>query len=228
MRTATLRKDPPKGEAPRPATESVDLSLQLLERLALSAEPIGVSDLAREFGSSKATVYRHLCTLASHGVVAQDSTTLRYTAGIKLLILGERLRERFSVLNVARGEMARLRDETGHAVSLSTLMQDQVVWLEVFQGHAIVNFGTQPGRVLDLHATAHGKIALAFGPKGLLERCVAKPLKSRTPFTITAPGALERAVAHVKARGWATAPNEFALGINGIAAPVFSHTGDYA
>src|SRR6266852_7992071 len=81
-----------------PATETVDLSLRLLERLASSREPIGVSDLAREFASSKATVYRHLQTLVLHGFVRQESTTMRYAAGIKLFILGERLRERFDVL----------------------------------------------------------------------------------------------------------------------------------
>ena len=32
-----------------PATETVDLSLRLLERLAASREAIGVSELAREF-----------------------------------------------------------------------------------------------------------------------------------------------------------------------------------
>src|SRR6266545_4457032 len=156
-----------------PATETVDLSLRLLERLASSRESIGVSDLAREFGSSKATVYRHLQALVLHGFVHQEATTLRYAAGIKLFILGERLRERFDILPVAREELARLRDETGQPATLSVLVESQVVVLEVLQGRAVVNFGTQAGTVLDLHASAHGKVALAFGPAGLMERCIA-------------------------------------------------------
>jgi hypothetical protein len=67
-----------------PATETVDLSLRLLERLASSREAIGVSDLAREFAASKATVYRHLRALVLHGFVHQDTATARYSAGIKL------------------------------------------------------------------------------------------------------------------------------------------------
>src|SRR6266581_1017301 len=131
-----------------PATETVDLSLRLLERLASSRQPIGVSELAREFESSKATVYRHLQTLVRHGFVHQDPTTTRYAAGIKLFILGERLRERFGVLPVAREELARLRDETGQPATLSALAVHSVVILEVVQGPAIVNFGTQPGTEL--------------------------------------------------------------------------------
>ena len=55
-----------------PATETVDLSLRLLERLARSREAIGVSELAREFASSKATIYRHLQALLMHSFVHQE------------------------------------------------------------------------------------------------------------------------------------------------------------
>jgi len=211
-----------------PATATVDLSLSLLERLASSKEPLGISDLAREFTASKATVYRHLQALMLHGFVHQEPSTMRYAAGIKLFVLGERLRERFDVLAVARDDLARLREETGQPATLSALVENQVVVLEVLQGRAVVNFGTQPGTVLDLHASAHGNVALAFGPEGLMEHCLAGPLKSWTPHTICTPSALRRAIAQVRARGWATAPNRVLQGVNGLAAPLFNHTGAYA
>ena len=223
--TALARKPRPANEGP--ATETVDLSLRLLERLASSRGSVGVSELAREFASSKATVYRHLQALMLHGFVHQEATTTRYAAGIKLFILGERLRERFDILAVAREEMAQLRDETAQPATLSTLVESQVVVLEVLQGQATVNFGTRPGTVLDLHASAHGKVALAFGPEGLMKRCLARGLKAWTPHTICSPAGLERAVAQVRSRGWATAPNQVLHGVNGLAAPVFNHAGDY-
>jgi len=210
-----------------PVTETVDLSLRLLERLAGSREPIGVSELAREFAASKATVYRHLQTLMRHGFVHQEPSTMRYAAGIKLFVLGERLRERFDIVAVARKELLRLRDETGQMASLSALIENQVVWLEAQHAHAFVNFGVQPGAVIDFHASAHGKVALAFGPEALMERCLAKELKAWTPQTIRSPNAVRRAVAQVKSRGWATAPNQYMLGLNGLAGPIFNHTGDY-
>src|SRR6266581_5781940 len=217
----------PRSLNESPANETVDLSLRLLERLASLREPIGVSDLAREFAASKATVYRHLQTLMLHGFVRQEAATMRYAAGIKLFILGERLRERFDVLAIARDDLARLRDETGQPATLSALVEHQVVVLEVLQGHAIVNFGTQPGTVLDLHASAHGNVALAFGPENLIEHCLAEPLKAWTPHTICTPNALRRTIAQVRARGWATAPNRVLLGVNGLAAPLFNHSGAY-
>ncbi len=210
------------------ATETVDLSLRLLERLAASREPLGVSELAREFETSKTKVHRHLQTLARHAFVRQDAASRRYEAGIKLFVLGERLRERFDILAAARDDMARLRDETKQAVTLSTLAEAQVVVLELLHGHAIVDFGTRAGTVLDLHASAHGKVALAFNSPDLFERCVSKPLKAWTPHTICSRPALERAVAEVRKRGWAIAPNQVLTGVNGLAAPIFNHQGDFA
>jgi DNA-binding IclR family transcriptional regulator len=209
------------------ATETVDLSLRLLEHLVGSREPVGVSDLARAFGTTKTKVYRHVQTLIRHGFVRQDGPTRRYEAGIKLFTLGERLRERFGVVAAAREHMTRLRDETGQAVTLGTLVDDQIVILELFHGSAIVDFGTRPGTVLELHASAFGKVALAFGPPKLLERCLAKPRKAWTPHTLCSRPALERAVAEVRKRGWATAPNEAIVGVNGLVAPIFDHRGDY-
>ena len=123
--------------------------------------------------------------------------------------------------------MGRLRDETGQPATLSALVENQVVVLEVLQGNAIVNFGTQPGTVLDLHASAHGNVALAYGPPELIRLCLAKPLKAWTQHTICSPEGLQRLIAQVRTRGWATAPNRVLQGVNGLAAPVFNHAGDY-
>jgi DNA-binding IclR family transcriptional regulator len=145
-----------------------------------------------------------------------------------LLVLGERLREQFDILHVARDDLAKLRQETGQPATLTTLIENKVVVLEVVQGQAIVNFGTQVGTVLDLHASAHGNVALAFGPERVMSHVLAKPLKQFTPQTITTPAALQRAIARVRARGWAVAPNRVLQGVNGLAAPILDHRNAYA
>ena len=152
---------------------------------------------------------------------------MRYAAGIKLFILGERLRDRFNIVAVAREHMLRLRDQTGQMASLSALIENQCVWLEAWHAHAIINFGVPPGSVIDFHASAHGRVALAFGPEGLMERCLATKLKAWTPQTLCSPDAVRRAVAQVRSRGWATAPNQYMLGLNGVSAPIFNHAGDF-
>lgn len=222
---------PPAAKADTTGTKAapttVDLSLYILEYLVASHRPVGVTDLAKVFGSSKATVYRHVQALVKHGFAQQEDDTSRYGAGIKLMVLGEALRERFSILSKAREQMAQLREATGMAVSVSTFMNDQVITLEVLQGRTVIDFGIKPGTTMDFHATAHGKIALAFGAPRLLERLDATQLKSWTPDTITDRTLLAQEIKRIQQRGWATAPNEIVWGVNTLAAPIFDHNDDY-
>ena len=209
------------------ATGTVDLSLYLLEHLVASQKPVGISDLARYFNSTKPTIYRHIQALVKHGFANQDKETNRYEAGIKLLVLGESLRERFNIVAVARNELSMLREATGHAVSLSTLRNDEVITLELLQGHTVVDFGIRPGTRMDLHATAHGKIALAFGPPDLLQDLKRNTLHAWTGETVTSLTVLRKTVALIRRRGWATAANEIVPGVNALAAPIFDHRDAY-
>jgi len=200
----------------------------VLEYLVESRAPVALTDLAKTFGTSKATVYRHLQALVKHGFARQDEVTSRYEAGIKLLLLGEALRERYSILSCARAQMSSLREATGQAISLSALINDEVVILELLQGRTVVEFGIRPGTRMDLHATAHGKTALAFGPAHLLDDLLASPLKKWTSETVTSASLLKIAIKAVQKQGWATAADGIVWGVNGLAAPVFDHRNQYA
>ena len=202
---------------------SVDLVLGLIELLARSGRSHAMSDIAREMGISKARAHRHLRALVQHGYVLQDRETERYEIGIKLLALGEAVRHRFDVLAATRPEMSRLRDETGQTVTVSALVEGAVIVLELLQGKTLVEFGIRPGSALDFHASAHGLVALAFGPEALLESVLARALRARTPATLTDPAKLKAEVAKVRRQGWATAADQLLVGVNALAAPVFDY-----
>jgi DNA-binding IclR family transcriptional regulator len=204
---------------------AVDLVLRLLELLAGSSEPRGVSEIARTLRVSKARAHRHLRALMGHGYVRQDPASERYEVAVKLMVLGEAVRDRFDVLGAMRPAMARLRQSTGQAVTASALVEEAVVVLELLPGRNPIEFGVRPGTALDFHATAHGLIALAFGPSRLLAKVSARPLKAWTAATLTRPEDLAAAVATVRAQGWAEAPDQMMAGVNALAAPVFDHAG---
>lgn len=206
---------------------SVDLVLKLIELLAAAPRPRGVSDIARTLGISKPRAHRHLRTLVEHGYVRQDAETERYEIGIKLLGLGETVRDRFDILGVARPEMMRLREETGHAVTLSALVEGATTILELVQGKTAIEFGIKPGSTFDFHTSAHGLVALAFGPPPLLEENLSRPLRAWTKFTITDPARLRAEVEAVRQRGWATAADQVLVGVNTLACPIFDHRKDW-
>jgi DNA-binding IclR family transcriptional regulator len=218
--------DPPVTAAPSDL-ESVDLILRLLEHLADAREPRGVSEVARELGISKPRAHRHLRALVQRGYARQDPRSDGYEIGVKVLALGEAVRDRFDVARAIRPVMGLLREATGLAVTASVLIEGAVTVVEMLQGKTLIEFGVRPGAQLDFHASAHGLIALAFGDPSLLDAALARPLRAWTERTITDPGAVRDRVEAVRRQGWATAVDAVQIGVNALAAPVFDHRGDW-
>jgi DNA-binding IclR family transcriptional regulator len=79
-----------------------------------------------------------------------------------------------------------------------------------------------------LHCSAHGHVALAFGPPNLMENLWQAPLAAWTPHTITDPDMLRKQIGKVRRQGWATADGQVLVGVNTLAAPVRDHRGDFA
>jgi DNA-binding IclR family transcriptional regulator len=209
-------------------TSTLDLALRIVEFLAFQSQPLALAQIARQLSASKATVYRHLVTLQKHRFVRRDSTTGRYEAGVKLIVLGEAQRNRFGILTRSHTDLICLRDQTGQAATLCKLLDDEPAVLEIVQSRTIIEFGMRPGTRLDFHATAHGKMWLAFGPPCHRERVVSKPLKRWTPQTVISKTLLMRELDIIRERGWSTAPDQVLTGVNALAAPVFDHRGELA
>lgn len=207
--------------------QSVDLIVRVLELLAGARDGLGVTDVARALGVSKARAYRHLRALVRRGYAAQDPRTEDYEIGVKVLALGEQVRDRFDIARIARPIMSRLREASGLAVTASALIEGKVTVVEMLQGRTLVEFAIRPGAQLDFHASAHGLVALAFGPPALAGEALRGPLKAWTGRTVTEPGEIRDVVERVRSQGWATAEDAVQIGVNALAAPVFDHRGDW-
>lgn len=212
----TRHKSLAKGEG----LESIELALEIVELLVASDQPRALSDIARALGVSKPRMHRYLRTLLQHDYVRQESETDRYEISAKLLALGERVRDRFELARAVRPEMSRLRDATGHSVTASTLIAGAVTIVEMLHGRMLIEFGIRPGAAMDPFQSAHGLVALAFGPAAQIARAWTGPPPAD-------PAALAAEVALVRKRGWATAADRILMGVNALAAPIFDHRGEW-
>jgi DNA-binding IclR family transcriptional regulator len=226
-RRSVVRAAVRSGAGPKD-TSTLDLALRILDHLAEQASPVALTAIAQAFSASKSTVYRHLSALVRHGFVRRDVSTGRYAIGVKLMVLGETSRGNFEIVKVAHDALIRLRDATGQAVSLCTLLDDNLVVLDLMHGRSVVEFTTRPGTRLALHASAHGKIWLAFGPETLLKKVLGGRREAWTSHTLTDAATLGAEVQAVRKRGWSTAPNQAVMGVNTLAAPVLDHRGALA
>ncbi|HEX7053162.1 MAG TPA: IclR family transcriptional regulator [Burkholderiales bacterium] len=217
-----------KGGASRYGIRSASLTLGILEQLARSPFQQGITELARALGTSKWRLFRHVHSLREAGYVIQDPRTERFELGTRFYALTRAIPRRFAFADFARPAMVELQREIGHTVVIAALVHDRMVVLDTVAGEGNERLVIAHGKPHDLHASAHGKVALAFGPPGLLDAVTAAPLRRYTAYTITDPDRLRRVVAQVRQRGWASAFEEGPrTGMNTIAAPLFGAGGRF-
>src|SRR5437763_5041841 len=183
---------------------------------ALADGELGTNDLARRLGKNASTAYRLLATLAAAGLVVQVSETGRYRLGPALVQLGQAALAGLDLRRIARPHLEQLARETGETATLSIAGETEAVTVDFVQSTASVQSVARVGRPSVAHATATGKVMLAFGGGAL----PTGPLRAYTRRTLVDREALSAEVERVRDRGWAEALREREEDLSAVAAPV--------
>jgi IclR family acetate operon transcriptional repressor len=200
---------------------SVTRAIALLDALADSDAGLGVNELARRIGVNASTASRLLATLESSGLVERTAGG-PYRLGLRLVALSDRVLGQLDVRQRARPLLTRLAEQTGETATLSVPSGGEAVTVDFVPGASSVVSMARVGRPSILHATAVGKIVLAFGAGA------APMLTAYTERTITDPEALRAEIATVRERGYAEAIGEREPDLGAVAVPVLGRGGELA
>jgi DNA-binding IclR family transcriptional regulator len=198
--------------------QSADKALAILAAFDEDRPQVGVSELAAELGLHKSTVSRLMATLEKRGLVRREGD--RFLPGFELARLGALAVRGTALVGGARAALDRLAEETGETVNLAVRDGDRALNVHQVQSGHIVGVGDWTGRALPLHATANGKVLLAFGGGGL-----PRHLPALTRNTITSERELRAELERTRDAGFAVALEELEAGLNAAAAPVFDAFG---
>jgi IclR family transcriptional regulator, KDG regulon repressor len=201
---------------------SLQLAIDILEAVAFSEDELGVTQIAERLGVTKGSVHRHLYTWVSRGYLAQNPNTSRYALGPRSRLLA-RLAPDTDLVQLAEGPMRELRDALGHTVVLSEMTPRGALVLVKLASTSPIEIGVRPGSELTFHATAQGKVLLAFAPRPFQMRVLARRLETFTAKTVTSVERIEKILQDAVKHGYAAAPEEAMLGINAVAAPIFDN-----
>lgn len=202
--------------------------LRLLETLARSDQPRGITDLAAELNLTKSNVHRLLQTLQLHGFVRQLPSNSAYELTTKIWELGSHVIRRLDLSAVARPAMMRLAQETGESVHLSILVDTDVVYIDKIESSHHIRAHTQVGARAPAFAMATGKAMLAHMPDSYLERF--RPLLGKfTDYTRTSLEELKADIGAIRAQGYAIVPHgEWRDGIAACACAILDRSGEVA
>lgn len=182
----------------------------------------GTNELARLTGINPSTVSRTLSTLVDAGYVQHIADTGRYRLGTHLLGLANHVLARLDLRAVARPHLLALEESTGETATLSVPSERDAVTVDYVNSRSSVASVGRVGRPSVAHATATGKVMLAFGPPV----APGKFLERFTQRTIVDRLALDREVRTVARQGWARAVGEREPDLNAVAAPVYGTRGE--
>ena len=211
----------------QPATRqvaSVVRALAVLDALADGGSELGTNDIARRTEINASTVSRLLATLADAGFVEHVHSTGRYRLGLRLVQLGSAVLGRLDVRGLARAELEVLVAATGETATLSAPGDRVAITIDFVPGPSSVQGVAQIGRPSVAHATATGKVMLAFSEAEPPD----EPLELYTTRTIVDRAELRDVLEGVRERGWAESLGEREDDLNAIAAPIRDDRGELA
>ena len=193
----------------------------LLQALSAHTSPANLKQLATETRLHPSTAHRILAALAADRLVDRVEPG-SYRLGMRLLELGNLVKSRINVREMALGVMTELHAQTAETVNLSVRHDDEIVYVErTSSGRSAMRVVHVIGTRAALHITAAGKLfLLEEGFARLREYAKRTGLASYTKNTIASLPQLERELERIQRQGWATDNEEAEIGVRCVAAAV--------
>lgn len=204
----------------------IERMMSLLDALSRRAVPVNLKELASETSLHPSTAHRILGVMVESRLVDRIEPGT-YRLGIRLLELGNLVKSRISVREVALPHMQNLHQALGETVNLSVRHDDEVVYIErTAPGASMMRVVQIVGARAPLHITAVGKVFLAHDAAAARAAYAQRTgLPRYTDNTLTEPEPLARELERVREQGYALDNEEAEKGVSCIGAGIYNDEG---
>ncbi len=200
-------------------------ALEVIDELARSYEPVGVSDLSRRLGLTKNQVFRVLKTLEEHDYVHQVGE--RYHLGLKFIEVGRKILSQNDLLQLAIAHLNEVRNATGESSVIFVLDGQEAVCIAVREGTGLMDITARVGLRYLLHAGAATKAILAFQPEDFVDAAIAKHgLPAYTQYTITDADTLKLHLAAIREQGYVFSNEDVQVHASAVSVPIYDRDDD--
>lgn len=209
-----------------PTIQVLERMFALLDLLASQQDPMSLKDISEQTGLHPSTAHRILNDLTLGRYVDRPQAG-NYRLGMRLLELGNLVKERLDVREAAMAPMRELHKLTHQAVNLSVRQGDEIIYIErAYSERSGMQVVRTVGGRAPLHLTSVGKLFLAHDEPMRVRAYAARTgLTGHTRNSITDVVRLEKELAQVRSSGVARDDEELELGVRCIAAGVHDDQG---
>ena len=196
--------------------QSLKRAFAILDEVAY--RPAGVTAIAERVRLPKSTVARLLATLEDLDAVERfDGAQWRIGPGVAALSAASPER---SLVAIAHPHLADLVAELGEDAGLGLPDGNEILYVHQVESDNPVQVRDWTGTRAPMHAVPSGLVLLAEWPEDALAAYLAGELVALTRRTVTDPKRLRARLADVRKVGYAWGLEEYAEGIDSVAAPV--------
>lgn len=218
-------RSPVRQETGDELVSSSQRSLALLEYVVQADRPPSLMEIAHALGLPKATASRLCAQLVAQDWLGRDEARC-YRAGVRLLLMSRQIFQKDRMQVLRHQALADLVAELGETCNLTVLQGEQVLYLDRVETHWPLRMVLDVGSLVPLHATASGKLFLAFmAPEQRRSLLKKIQMPALTSHTLTTAEDLERECESIRGQGHACDREEFLAGLIAVAVPVLTEDG---
>lgn len=193
-----------------------------MQEIARSQRGLSTAELMEVLDLPKPTVHRIATQLEGEGYLQRNPADKRFIIGGTLKELSLSILANSSVGAPRHAILEALAEEIGETCNCTMLDGNHTVYFDRVECNWPVKINLHPGSRLPLHATASGKLFLAYmKPRERRRLLQAVPLSQNTPRTQTDPELLELELKQIKDDGVSYDNEELFTGMVAMAVPVF-------
>ena len=209
-----------------PNIQVIERMFALIDVLASREEAIILKEISERTGLHPSTTHRILNDLAVGRFVDRPESG-SYRLGMRLLELGNLVKGRLNVRDVAFQPMRELHKLIQQPVNLSVRQGDEIVYIErAFSERSGMQVVRAIGGRAPLHLTSVGKLFLANDDAQRVRAYATRTgLSGQTRNSITQLQVLERELSRVRQNGVAHDNEELELGVRCMATGIYDDQG---
>jgi IclR family acetate operon transcriptional repressor len=197
--------------------QSLERAFAILDEVA--QRPAGVTAIAERVRLPKSTVARLLATLEEVDAVERFDGA-RWRIGPGVAALSTAVSPERGLITIARPFLGDLVAELGEDAGLGLPDGNEILYVDQVESDNPVQVRDWTGTRAPMHAVPSGLVLLAEWPEDALAAYLGGGLAALTRRTVTDPPRLRKRLAEVRRVGYAWGLEEFAEGIDSVAAPV--------
>jgi IclR family KDG regulon transcriptional repressor len=199
---------------------AIDKCFAILELLAQSKEPMGISGISGKLGLNKSTVFNIVHTLMDLKVL-ENQPDGRFVLGTRFYILGSTAGRRSDLIQTAHPFLEAINEKTKLSAFLGLRSDRQVILIDKVDSANGIKLSSEIGMQMPVLAGAGIKALLSQLSDNEIDEILARSeLKRYTPYSIIDKAVYKEEILEVRKQGIAYDREEYIEGMVAFAIPI--------